>query len=97
MTGITAPARSSHVAAATHRLTFPRMLRGEWIKLATLRSTWWSVAIVAVLTVGMALLIAALAAQGTSTIANVDQIDRGYQEIDRKLRGLGAHIERIKA
>ncbi len=46
---------------------------------------------------GMALLIAALAAQGTSTIANVDQIDRGYQEIDRKLRGLGAHIERIKA
>jgi UDP-N-acetylglucosamine 1-carboxyvinyltransferase len=45
---------------------------------------------------GMALLIAALAAEGTSTIANVGQIDRGYQEIDKKLRGLGAVIERVK-
>ena len=44
---------------------------------------------------GMALLIAALAAENTSTIANVGQIDRGYQQIDRKLRGLGAHIERV--
>jgi UDP-N-acetylglucosamine 1-carboxyvinyltransferase len=44
---------------------------------------------------GMALLIAALAAQGTSTIANVGQIDRGYQQIDEKLRALGAHIERV--
>jgi UDP-N-acetylglucosamine 1-carboxyvinyltransferase len=45
---------------------------------------------------GMALLIAALAARGTSTIANVGQIDRGYQEIDRKLRELGASIERVR-
>ena len=45
---------------------------------------------------GMALLIAALAAQGTSTIANVGQIDRGYQEIDQKLAALGAKIERVK-
>jgi UDP-N-acetylglucosamine 1-carboxyvinyltransferase len=45
---------------------------------------------------GMALLIAALAARGTSTIANVGQIDRGYQAIDVKLRSLGAHIERVK-
>jgi len=45
---------------------------------------------------GMALLIAALAAQGTSTIANVGQIDRGYQAIDAKLRDLGAHIERVR-
>ncbi len=44
---------------------------------------------------GMALLIAALAARGTSTIANVGQIDRGYQAIDAKLRALGAHISRI--
>jgi UDP-N-acetylglucosamine 1-carboxyvinyltransferase len=44
---------------------------------------------------GMALLIAALAAQGTSTIANVGQIDRGYQAIDRKLSALGARIERV--
>ena len=43
---------------------------------------------------GMALLIAALCAEGTSTIDNIGQIDRGYQQIDRKLRGLGAHIER---
>jgi len=46
---------------------------------------------------GMALLIAALAAQGTSTIGNIGQIDRGYQEIDRKLAGLGAKIERVNA
>ena len=44
---------------------------------------------------GMALLIAALAAQGTSTIANIGQIDRGYQAIDEKLRNLGAHLERV--
>ncbi len=45
---------------------------------------------------GMALLIAALAAHGTSTIANVGQIDRGYQQIDQKLRALGAHIARVR-
>ncbi len=45
---------------------------------------------------GMALLIAALAASGTSQIANVGQIDRGYECIDNKLRGLGAHIERVR-
>lgn len=45
---------------------------------------------------GMALLIAALAAKGTSTIANVGQIDRGYQNIDTKLRCLGAQLERVK-
>jgi len=45
---------------------------------------------------GMALLIASLLAKGTSTIANVGQIDRGYQNIDRKLQALGAHLERIK-
>ncbi len=43
---------------------------------------------------GMALLIAALAAKGTSTIANVGQIDRGYQKIDAKLQALGAHLKR---
>ncbi len=46
---------------------------------------------------GMALLIAALAAKGTSTIANVGQIDRGYQDIDKKLKALGAQLERVKA
>jgi UDP-N-acetylglucosamine 1-carboxyvinyltransferase len=44
---------------------------------------------------GMALLIAALAARGTSTIANVGQIDRGYQAIDIKLQSLGASIQRV--
>ncbi|MEW6581620.1 MAG: UDP-N-acetylglucosamine 1-carboxyvinyltransferase [Actinomycetota bacterium] len=46
---------------------------------------------------GMALLIAALAAKGTSTIGNVHQIDRGYERIDERLRGLGARIERVPA
>jgi UDP-N-acetylglucosamine 1-carboxyvinyltransferase len=45
---------------------------------------------------GMSLLLAALAAQGTSTIRNVGQIDRGYERVDEKLRAMGARIERIK-
>ena len=44
---------------------------------------------------GMALLLAALAAQGQSTIRNVGQIDRGYERVDEKLRALGARIERV--
>jgi UDP-N-acetylglucosamine 1-carboxyvinyltransferase len=44
---------------------------------------------------GMALLIAALCADGRSTIHNVDQIDRGYEAIDDRLRDLGAQIERV--
>jgi UDP-N-acetylglucosamine 1-carboxyvinyltransferase len=44
---------------------------------------------------GMALLIAALAAEGKSTIYNIEQIDRGYQEIDKRLNSLGASIQRI--
>jgi len=44
---------------------------------------------------GMALLIAALAAEGKSTIFNIEQIDRGYQEIDKRLNKLGANIQRI--
>ncbi len=46
---------------------------------------------------GMAMLIAALAATGTSEIGNVVQIDRGYERIDLRLRELGAHIERVSA
>src|SRR3954466_13414179 len=46
---------------------------------------------------GMAMLIAALAADGTSEIGNVAQIDRGYERIDMRLRDLGARIERVAA
>lgn len=44
---------------------------------------------------GVSLLIAALSADGTSTIHNVEQIDRGYQYIDKRLNELGADIERV--
>jgi UDP-N-acetylglucosamine 1-carboxyvinyltransferase len=44
---------------------------------------------------GVALLIAALSAEGTSVIHNIEQIDRGYQQIDTRLRLLGADIRRI--
>ncbi len=44
---------------------------------------------------GMAMLLAALAAEGTSTIHNVGQIERGYERIDERLRALGADIERV--
>ena len=45
---------------------------------------------------GVALLIAAMSAQGTSTIQNIDQIDRGYKDIDKRLNALGAKITRIE-
>ena len=45
---------------------------------------------------GISLLIAALSAKGTSVIHNIDQIDRGYENIDERLRSLGAKIERIE-
>jgi len=44
---------------------------------------------------GMAMLLAALAAEGPSTIYNVGQIERGYERIDERLRALGAEIERV--
>lgn len=44
---------------------------------------------------GIALLIAAMSAEGTSIIQNIDQIDRGYESIDMRLNRLGAHITRI--
>jgi UDP-N-acetylglucosamine 1-carboxyvinyltransferase len=46
---------------------------------------------------GMAILIAALCAEGTSTIGNVREIDRGYERIDERLRALGARIERVES
>ncbi len=46
---------------------------------------------------GMAMLLAALCAEGTSTIGNIGEIDRGYERIDERLRSLGARIERIEA
>jgi UDP-N-acetylglucosamine 1-carboxyvinyltransferase len=45
---------------------------------------------------GVSLLIAALSAEGTSTIHNIGQIDRGYQNIDTRLRKLGAKITRVE-
>jgi UDP-N-acetylglucosamine 1-carboxyvinyltransferase len=44
---------------------------------------------------GVSLLIAALSAKGTSTIHNIEQIDRGYEHIDDRLRSIGAHIVRL--
>jgi len=44
---------------------------------------------------GVSLLIAALSAEGTSTIYNIEQIERGYQDIDTRLRAIGAQIKRV--
>ena len=44
---------------------------------------------------GIAMLLAAMSAKGTSTIDNIEQIDRGYEDIEGRLNALGAHIERI--
>ena len=44
---------------------------------------------------GVSLLIAALSAKGKSTIQNIEQIDRGYQDIEARLQALGADIRRV--
>src|SRR3954447_18599446 len=46
---------------------------------------------------GMAMLIAALCAEGESEIGSIEQIDRGYERIDERLRGLGANVQRVEA
>jgi UDP-N-acetylglucosamine 1-carboxyvinyltransferase len=60
----------------------PRRLHGERLESPDIRA-------------GMAMLIAALCAEGTSEIGNIRQIDRGYERIDERLRALGARIERV--
>ncbi|MGH3137645.1 MAG: UDP-N-acetylglucosamine 1-carboxyvinyltransferase, partial [Gaiellaceae bacterium] len=66
-----------------HRVvvTGPATLYGERLESPDIRA-------------GMAMLIAALCAKGTSTIGNIRQIDRGYERIDERLQGLGAAVER---
>ena len=68
-----------------HRVvvTGPAKLYGERLESPDIRA-------------GMAMLIAALCAEGTSTIGNIGQIDRGYERIDERLRDLGAAIERTE-
>ena len=44
---------------------------------------------------GVSLLIAALSAEGTSVIQNIEQIDRGYERIEERLRAIGAKITRV--
>src|SRR3546814_6007530 len=58
MTTTSATTASPATRTTPYRLTFTRALRSEWIKLSTLRSTWWSIGIVAARTIGIALLIA---------------------------------------
>jgi UDP-N-acetylglucosamine 1-carboxyvinyltransferase len=60
----------------------PSQLRGERVESPDIRA-------------GMAMLIAALCAEGRSEIGNIRQIDRGYERIDERLRDLGARIERV--
>ena len=63
-------------------VTGPCRLRGERVESPDIRA-------------GMAMLIAALCADGRSEIGNIRQIDRGYERIDERLRELGARIERV--
>ena len=62
----------------------PSRLHGERVESPDIRA-------------GMAMLIAALAADGVSEIGNIRQIDRGYEKIDERLRQLGARIERVSS
>ncbi len=65
-------------------VTGPRKLHGARVESPDIRA-------------GMAMLIAALCAEGRSEIGNIAQIDRGYERIDERLRELGAQIERVPA
>ena len=65
-------------------VTGPRRLRGERLVSPDIRA-------------GMAMLIAALCAEGRSEIGNASEIDRGYERIDERLRALGADIERVSS
>ena len=60
----------------------PRRLRGARVRVPDIRA-------------GMAMLIAALCADGETEIGNIRQIDRGYERIDERLRDLGARITRL--
>jgi UDP-N-acetylglucosamine 1-carboxyvinyltransferase len=68
-----------------HRVvvTGPATLYGERLESPDIRA-------------GMAMVLASLCAEGTSTIGNIGQIDRGYERIDERLRGLGAAVERVE-
>jgi len=70
-----------------HRATVIGINRGYQLKATTMSSPD--------IRAGVSLLIAALSAEGTSTIHNIEQIDRGYQAIDTRLNALGANIKRI--
>jgi UDP-N-acetylglucosamine 1-carboxyvinyltransferase len=63
-------------------ITGPRRLRGERVESPDIRA-------------GMAMLLAALCAEGQSEIGNIRQIDRGYERIDERLSDLGARIKRV--
>jgi UDP-N-acetylglucosamine 1-carboxyvinyltransferase len=64
-------------------VTGPTKLRGQRMESPDIRA-------------GMAMLLASLCAEGTSTIGAVYQIDKGYERIDERLRGLGASIDRVE-
>lgn len=62
MTALATDSRASVRASSTYRLSFAHLLRSEWIKLTSLRSTWWSLAITVVLTIGISTMIASASA-----------------------------------
>ena len=79
----TAPQREAAPAVVVHRVTFGRVLRGEWIKFRTLRSTVWTVVITAVVMVGLALMMAAImrVAADTPEMSEGMSQDPGLQAI----------------
>jgi len=63
-----APTRAAAATASSYRLSFVRVVRAEFLKLLTLRSTWWSLIITAVLTVGMALLVSTASGEAVGPV-----------------------------
>ncbi|MBD8024533.1 ABC transporter permease [Microbacterium gallinarum] len=85
MTTATVPAPSTRAdapsASSAYRLSFGHLLRSEWIKLTTLRSTWWSIGLVALVSIGLSLLMATSLASFAGDVPPMPVVEANRQAV----------------
>ena len=85
MTTATVPAPSTRTdappASSAYRLSFGHLLRSEWIKLTTLRSTWWSIGLVALVSIGLSLLMATSLASFAGDVPPMPVVEANRQAV----------------
>ncbi|MFB8146940.1 ABC transporter permease [Microbacterium sp. NPDC056003] len=85
MTTTTVPARSTGAdappASSAYRLSFGHLLHSEWIKLTTLRSTWWSIGLVALVSIGLSLLMATSLASFAGDVPPMPVVEANRQAV----------------